>query len=58
MNVDFLHPIPYILESDSLYKVEALKKSSPDLSRQGPLADEIKCLLASFKSFEVLHVLI
>lgn len=45
-----------ILESDYLHMVDALKKSSPFLSRQGPLVDEIKCLLSSFKSFKVLHV--
>lgn len=45
-----------ILESDSLCTVDALKKSSLVPSRQGPLVDEIKCLMASFKSMEVPHV--
>ena len=45
-----------ILESDYLRTVDAMKKSSLVLSRQGPLVDEIKCLLASFKSSKVLHV--
>ncbi|XXG88418.1 hypothetical protein AAC387_Pa12g0627 [Persea americana] len=45
-----------ILESDSMWVVDALKSSGSNLSRQGPLLGEIKDLLDRFNNFEVQHV--
>ncbi|XXG47023.1 hypothetical protein AAC387_Pa02g1736 [Persea americana] len=45
-----------ILGGDSMSVVEALKSSSTNMSRQGPLFEEIKWLLNHFIKFEVYHV--
>ncbi|XXG41805.1 hypothetical protein AAC387_Pa01g2194 [Persea americana] len=45
-----------ILEGDSMWVVEALKSSGTNMSRQGPLFEEIKRLLNRFIKFEVYHV--
>ncbi|XXG80046.1 hypothetical protein AAC387_Pa09g0995 [Persea americana] len=45
-----------ILEGVSMWVVEALKSSGTNMSRQGPLFEEIKGLLNHFINFEVYHV--
>ncbi|XXG53903.1 hypothetical protein AAC387_Pa03g1920 [Persea americana] len=45
-----------ILEGDSLWMIDALNSSSPNLSRQCLLFNDIKILWQHFKSYEVTHV--
>lgn len=45
-----------IFEWDSLWTIEALNTSSPNLLRQGPLFDDIKTLLQHINSYGVVHV--
>ena len=45
-----------ILEGNSMWVVEALKSSGTNMSRQGPLFEEIKGLLNHFIKLEVYHV--
>lgn len=42
-----------VLKGDSMWVVDALKSSGPNMSRQDPLFGEIKDLLNRFNNFEV-----